>query len=285
MPDRWTVGAATVTAIVEAQTPGVPPDLFFPDATAADVRAETWLGGGFAAADGTITFRVQAFLIEQPDHVTLVDPCVGNGKTRALPFWNDLHTSWLDRLTDTGITPGAIDLVVHTHLHEDHVGWDTHLVDGAWQPTFVHARHVYVGEELEYWRSPARPEAAVIDADSIAPVFDAGLGEIVERDAELGHGLRLLPTPGHTPGHVAVELVSGTDAMIITGDLLHHPVQMARPAWAEIADYDVPLARETRRAFLDEQARQGMRIAGTHFPTAPVGYVEAHAGAWRFVPD
>jgi glyoxylase-like metal-dependent hydrolase (beta-lactamase superfamily II) len=285
MPERWTVGHATVTAIVEEQTPGVPAELFFPDASAGAVRDTEWLGEGFAAANGTISFRVQAFLIEQPGHITLVDPCVGNAKERTLPFWNQLNTPWLERLAETGVAPDAIDLVLHTHLHEDHVGWDTHLADGEWKPTFTNARHLYVGDELDYWRSAARPDAATMNMDSIDPIFAAGLADIVTADADLGHGLRLLSTPGHTPGHASVEVTSADERIVITGDLLHHPVQMAQPKWAEIADYDVALARETRHAFLDEHCRLGTRIAGTHFPTAPVGRIEPHNGAWRFAPE
>lgn len=110
---------------------------------------------GTATPDGTITFRVQAFVLERAGRTVLVDPCVGNGKRRSLPFWNDLSLPWLDRFAAAGFTPEQVDLVVHTHLHEDHLGWDTHTVEGEWVPTFLNARHVYVAEELEWASSDA----------------------------------------------------------------------------------------------------------------------------------
>jgi glyoxylase-like metal-dependent hydrolase (beta-lactamase superfamily II) len=180
--------------------------------------------------------------------------------------------------------PADIHLVVHTHLHADHVGWDTHLADGAWQPTFPNARHVYVGEELEYWRAKEQREHEDVYGDSVEPILDAGLGELVDANCDLGHGLRLFPTLGHTPGHASLEIVSNGAHIVVTGDLIHHPVQMAHPSWTEIADYDGALGIETRAAFLDEHATAGTLIAGTHFPTDPVGRVVADGNVWRFEP-
>jgi len=144
---RWTIGSATITALVEAETPGIPPQLFFPTATNDDVRSVEWLAdeAGIADPSGAITFRVQAFVVEMNGRTVLVDPCVGNGKQRSLPFWNDLATPWLDRFHAAGFTEDDIDTVVHTHLHEDHLGWDTQRVGDMWTPTFKRARHVYVG--------------------------------------------------------------------------------------------------------------------------------------------
>jgi glyoxylase-like metal-dependent hydrolase (beta-lactamase superfamily II) len=286
MTETWTVGDATVTAIVEAQTDGIPPQLFFPDATPGEVAEHEWLDGGYAAPDGDIGMRVQAFLLQQPGRTTLVDPCVGNAKVRTLPFWHQLDLPWLERLREAGVQPADVDLVVHTHLHADHVGWDTHLDpdDGGWRPTFVNARHLYVGDELDHWRAPEQRVQEDVYADSVAPVIDAGLADIVAADTDLGAGLRLFSTPGHTPGHASLELRAGSKRFVISGDLMHHPVQLARPDWAEIGDWDAALARETRNAFLDEQCASATPVAGTHFPTRPVGHVEAHRGKWRFVP-
>lgn len=278
----WTVGSATVTAVVEACTPGIPAGFMIPDATADDIRSTDWLVDAQAGSDGTIAMSVQAFLLTMPGFTVLIDPCVGNGKTRALPFWNRLDIPWLDRLRAAGAEPESIDLVVHTHLHADHVGWDTHLVDGAWVPTFTNARHVYAGEELEYWRAHADEMAGEAYHDSVAPIVHAGLADIVEVDAELGHGLRFVSTPGHTPGHVSLEITNDDDGFVVSGDLIHHPAQMANPQWQEMADTDPVVSRATREAFLDTHALAGTRIAGTHFPVLPVGRVVAHAGRWKF---
>jgi glyoxylase-like metal-dependent hydrolase (beta-lactamase superfamily II) len=175
-------------------------------------------------------------------------------------------------------------MVLHTHLHADHVGWGTHLVGGAWVPTFPNARYVYVGAELDYWRAGEQRTEEDVYADSVAPIVERGLADIVDADANLGDGLRFVPTPGHTPGHVALEVATNTEPLFITGDLIHHPAQFACPQWSEIADYDVAQARETRRAFVDAHAAAGTLLAGTHFPVRPVGRAVADGAVWRFEP-
>ena len=288
MSQTWNVGAATITAIVEDETPGVPVQLFFAEATPDDIRTTTWLGPDIAAANGTIAFRVQAFLIRLADLTVLVDPCVGNGKTRDLPTWNQLDRPWLERLAAASCTPADIDMVIHTHLHEDHVGWDTHVAtesDGAqrWLPTFTNARHIYVDTELDYRREDTNPRYNVYE-DSIEPVFAAGLAEVVTAGADLGHGLQLISTPGHTPGHVSLQIATGSEPFVITGDLLHHQAQLSHPHWAEIADHDADMARTTRSDFFSHHAQHGTLLGGTHFASQPVGRIEAHGAAWKFNP-
>jgi glyoxylase-like metal-dependent hydrolase (beta-lactamase superfamily II) len=279
---RWIVGRATITALVEAQTAGIPVQSFFPTATADDVRRVDWLDPGTARPDGTIAFRVQAFVVQMGGRTVLVDPCVGNGKQRSLPFWNDLHLPWLDRFHEAGFATTDIDTVVHTHLHEDHLGWDTHLVEGEWAPTFATARHVYVDDELSFAEDDHRRRGQDPFADSIEPVVRAGLADVVAADADLGDGFRLVSTPGHTPGHVSLRVDSGGDGLMISGDLLHHQFQLADPSIAEVADWDVGMAQSTRAAFFDDCATRGAMVAGTHFAVEPVGRIERHANAWRF---
>ena len=185
---RWTIGAVRMTALVEAETSGIPPQFFFPDITPDDIRGVGWLGDdpGVADADNaTMAMRVQAFVLEVGGRTVLVDPCVGNGKRRNLPFWNDLSTPWLERFHAAGFTEDGIDLVVHTHLHEDHIGWDTRLVDGEWVPTFPGARHLYVAAELDWAAAPEQQAREGSYLDSIEPVLRAGLADIVAPDADL----------------------------------------------------------------------------------------------------
>jgi glyoxylase-like metal-dependent hydrolase (beta-lactamase superfamily II) len=281
---RWTAGSCTVTAVVEEQNGRIPPEMFFPEATAADVAKHEWLVPDFADAKGRIAMRVQAFVVEVAGRHVLVDPCVGNDKDSAVPYWNHRTFPFLERFRDAGFDPAAIDTVVHTHLHADHCGWDTHLAGGAWTPTFPNARHLYTQRELDWCRAGGNPGIDGVHAQSIAPVFDAGLGDIVGENADLGGGMRLEPTPGHTPGHVSMWIESGGATVLVSGDFLHHPVQCAEPSWAEIGDEDAGLARATRRAMLERAARTGALFLGTHFPTAPAGRVVADGATWRFVP-
>src|SRR5262245_6449935 len=152
--------------------------------------------------------RVQALVVEAGGRTVLVDPCVGDGKTRQFFFWNDQQWGWLDRFLEAGFTTDQVDTVVHTHLHADHIGWDTHPVDGAWVPTFTGARHLYTQGEVDHFRAEEQRTAEDSWGDSVQPIFDAGLADLVADDADLGDGLRLAPTPGHTPGHTSLWIES-----------------------------------------------------------------------------
>lgn len=282
---RWTIGAATITSVVEDEIAHIPPELFFPAATAAAVRAHPWVLEHWADSDGNIALRVQALVIEVGARRVLVDPCVGNGKELALPFWNDQSWPFMERFAAAGFDPEAIDTVLHTHLHADHVGWDTHRVGDAWVPTFVNARHLYTPAELAWARANAdAPMHAFAFRDSIAPILEAGLAEEVPPDADLGDGLRLEPTPGHTPGHVSLWVESAGERALVSGDFFHHPVQCAEPDWAEVGDEDEAVARATRHRMLADAAAGGYLVIGTHFPTRPAGRVVADGGAFRFRP-
>jgi len=283
---RWTVGDATITSVVEDEIAHIPPELFFPAGTAAAVAAHPWVLDDYADPEGNITLRVQALVIETGSRTVLVDPCVGNFKDLLLPFWADQEWPFMERFADAGFAPAAIDTVVHTHVHADHVGWDTHLVDGTWVPTFTGARHLYTAAELEFARATEDgPHMRYAYRDSIRPILDAGLADEVDDDADLGDGLRLEPSPGHTPGHVSLWIESAGERALVTGDFMHHPVQFAEPDWAEIGDADVDVARATRHRMVRVAAESGALVIGTHFPTRPAGRVVADGDAWRFVPE
>src|SRR5262249_2168470 len=142
-----------------------------------------------------------------------------------------LQTPFLRRFAEAGFDRERIDVVVHTHLHADHVGWDTMLVDGEWRPTFPNARHLYTQRELDYWIAPEQRNVEDVYADSIAPIFAAGLADIVDEHHEISPGLRLEPTVGHTPGHVSLRIHTTGQEAVITGDIMHHPVQCSEPQW------------------------------------------------------
>jgi glyoxylase-like metal-dependent hydrolase (beta-lactamase superfamily II) len=281
---RWRVGEATVTSVLEQQTEHVPPELFFPEARPAAIARHRWLVPEFADERGRLSLRVQAFVVELRGRCVVIDPCVGNGKRRALPFWNLQSWPFLERFAEAGFAPERVDTVIHTHLHADHVGWDTHLEDGVWVPTFRRARHLYTARELAWCRAGGNPGIEGVYADSVAPIVEAGLSEIVDEDANLGDGLRLEATPGHTPGHVSLWIESGGETALVSGDFLHHPAQCAEPTWAEVGDLDPDEARATRRRLLARAAETGALFFGTHFATRPAGRIEADGAVWRFLP-
>jgi glyoxylase-like metal-dependent hydrolase (beta-lactamase superfamily II) len=280
---RWKVGSATITSVVESED-DIPPGFLLPDATEELVQEHPWLVPDWATAGGAIGLRVQAFVVEIDGLTVLVDPCVGNGKTRWLALWNMLDIPFLERLAHASCVPSDVELVVHTHLHADHVGWDTRRVGDEWAPTFTNARHLYTDSELEHVRTFVLPGEDVY-ADSIGPIFDAGLADVVEPDTDLGHGLRLESTPGHTPGHTSLWIESDGEVALLIGDFMHHPLQFAEPLLAEIADADADIARATRRRMLGEMARTGALVFGAHFPTRPAGRVIVDGDAWRFIAE
>lgn len=181
--------------------------------------------------------------------------------------------------------------MVLTHLHADHVGWNTRAVDGEWVPTFPHARYLTSRTEREFWATYDMDEArAQMFRDSVIPVEEAGLLDLVDvpaEGAEIAPGVRLLPTPGHTPGHVAVQLTSGgggTRTALITGDCVHHPVQLAHPAIGACVDIDPRQAETSRRALLASLADTETLVLGTHFAPPTAGRVITHGDAYRLLP-
>ncbi len=283
--EQWKVGDVVVTSVVEAQSDHIPPQFFFPEATAEAVARHPWLVPDFADDDGNIGLRIQALVLEVAGRRLLVDPCVGNGKQLDMPFWNDQQWPFMEHFAEAGFDVEGIDTVVHTHLHADHVGWDTRKEGDAWVPTFTNARHLYTEASLDALRDPGGYDNTNVLTESVQPILDAGLADVVAEDADLGDGLRLEPTPGHTPGHVSIWIESQGEVALISGDFVHHPVQCAEPGWAEIGDADIDEARVTRRRMLETAAATGALFIGTHFPTRPVGRVVVDGDVWRFEPE
>jgi glyoxylase-like metal-dependent hydrolase (beta-lactamase superfamily II) len=230
--------------------------------------------------------RIQAIVIEARGRTLIVDPCVGNGKDVPYPIWAFHEWPFMERFAAAGFAPEAVDTVVHTHLHFDHVGWDARRVGDAWVPTFTDARHLYTADGLDWARATADDDKMrATFRESIAPIVDAGLADVVADDADLGDRLRLEPSPGHTPGHVSLWIESAGERALVTGDFMHHPVQFAEPDWAEVGDEDVELARSTRHAMVRRAAESGALVIGTHFPGRPAGRVVPDGERWRFVPE
>ena len=277
----WQVGAVKIACVVELTIP-FPEGAFFPEATPEALRASPWLFPHFAKEDGTLIASVQALLVEAPGLRLVVDTCIGNDKPRNFVGGNPLATPFLQHMADAGWSRDSVDIVVCTHLHVDHVGWNTMLVDGRWVPTFPNARYLIGKREFEHWSHEGDEEQQAIMGDSVRPIFEVGLVELVEMDHRLSPEVRLRPTPGHTPGHVSVVIESEGQSAVITGDITHHPAQMAHPKWATSFDSDVQAAATTRANLFAEWADQPILVIGTHYAAPTAGHVKRDGAAFRF---
>ena len=278
--NRWKIGDVTITRVVEMETTSKA-TFVLKDGSPENIRSVPWLRPHFANPDGKVIMSVHAFVIESPGHRMIVDTCIGNDKRRAFPGWNMLQLPFLADLEKAGFARDSIDRVLCTHLHVDHVGWNTMLVDGKWTPTFPRARYLIGRKEWEHWSKASEPETRELLGDSVRPIFDAGLADLVESDARITDEIRLEPTPGHTPGHHSVRISSRGQEAVITGDLMHHPVQMAHPEWGSHFDSDFNEAIATRRAFLERYGDQPILVLGTHFATPSAGRIVRDGNAWR----
>ena len=285
---RWTFGPITIDRVVELEQPLLAPSVLYPTATpAALVAHRGWLEPSLLdPATGLLSMAFHTFVVRTPRRTILVDTCAGNYKPRPQkPRYHLRRWPYLERLAAVGVTPDAVDLVVFTHLHVDHVGWNTRLLDGRWTPTFPRARYLFVRDEWEFWREEYKSARFTDDPyyeDSLLPVLDAGLVDLVAPDHALDDGVALDPTPGHTPGHVCVRVRGGGREAVMSGDLMHHAVQCAEPQWSSCFCVDPARSRGARRAFLERYAHTDTLILPAHFPTPTAGRIRREGAAFRF---
>jgi glyoxylase-like metal-dependent hydrolase (beta-lactamase superfamily II) len=279
---KWRIGDVTITRIVELETTGGS-RFILPDATRDAILPIDWLRPHFADDDGRLRMSIHALVVETPTNRIVVDTCLGNDKQgRRISAWNGLHLPFLTDLAAAGYPRETIDTVLCTHLHVDHVGWNTMLVDGRWRPTFPNARYLMGRVEYAHWRDHhEREDQRAVFTDSVQPVFDAGLVDLVETDHRIGDELSLIPTIGHTPGHVSVRIRSRGEEALITGDFMHHPCQIACPDWASTADSDPVTARHTREHMLASLAHTPTLVIGTHFAAPTAGRIVRDGAAYR----
>ena len=281
---RWRIGEVTVTKIVELEATGGT-RFILPQATREAALQIPWLAPHFMDDDGRLKMSIHALVIEAPGRRMIVDTCLGNDKQgRGVPGWNNLQGSFLHDLAAAGFARETIDTVMCTHLHVDHVGWNTMRVGDQWLPTFPNARYLMGRAEFEYWRDERKnEEQGHVFSDSVQPVFDAGLVDLVATDHRISPEVSFVPTLGHTPGHVSVEISSQGEEALITGDFVHHPCQMARPDWAASVDYDQKASTQTRRDVFSELAGKPTLVIGTHFAGATAGRIVRDGDAFRLV--
>ncbi|MCU1397133.1 MAG: fold metallo-hydrolase [Acidimicrobiales bacterium] len=268
---QWMVGDARVTAIGET-TITVPLEVM-PSASHEYVDATTWLPRESLGAAHELEGLIQAFVVEIGGARVIVDPCVGNGKHRTYEPLSMLDTDFLERLTAAGFDPDSIDIVTSTHLHMDHTGWNTRWEQDAWVPTFPNARYVYNQAEWDHHQGVQAPDFLSMYEDSLRPVEQAGLIDLIDMATDVVPGLRFIASPGHTAAHVCLQIESGGTSGLITGDSFHHQLQVAEPTWSSAFDEDGAAAAITRAALVEGLVDCDTTLIGTHFKGVTAGKV------------
>lgn len=275
------IGDVEVWRILELVGPFRTPEELYPTA-GPDVRAmiEAHVPHCICAHSGRLILPIQGFLLKTPSHTILVDSCVGNDKT--VPTVQEWHkrgdARFVAALTAAGVGFDDIDYVLCTHLHTDHVGWNTRLQDGRWVPTFPKARYLMSKADEAFQRH----RNADLYIESVLPVIEAGQAELFEHNHAIGDHVTLVPTPGHTPGHVAVRVSSGGREALITGDALHSAAQCWHPEWHFRYDADPEMAVASRRRLLETASETACIVLGSHFALPSVGRVSAEKDAFRW---
>jgi glyoxylase-like metal-dependent hydrolase (beta-lactamase superfamily II) len=282
---RWQVGDVKVTSIMETadRIPWAP---LFPAETAEHYKKYDWLVPRFVTPEGQIILAVQAFVLEIHGEKIVIDTCVGNDRSREMPQCSDLQTAFLEDFKSAGFDPDSITNVLCTHLHFDHVGWNTRLEKGRWVPTFPKARYIFGRKEWAYWEDVLKHKEHDVQhiVDSVQPILDAGLADFVETDHRLMDEIWLEPSHGHTPGHVSVRVSSRGQEAIVTGDVFHNPIQLAEPEICSVGCVDKEMSRQTRREFIARYGNTAVRLFAVHF-NEPVGRVVHDTHNWRFSTD
>jgi len=278
---HWKVGRVKITKIVELETVGST-RFILPLATTEEIRKLPWLMPHFANYEGRLKMSIHSLVVETPDRRIVVDTGLGNDKEgRKVPTWNNRKSQFLETMSAAGFPPESIDAVLCTHLHVDHVGWNTKLVAGKWVPTFPNARYVFGRTEYEHWRDHSdEPDKAAVFNDSVQPIVDAGKAELVASDHRLCEEVSMIPTAGHSPGHMAVLIRSGGEEAVLTGDLAHHPCQMAHLGWSSSADSDQTQSAVTRRELFSRFADKPTLVIGGHFTA---GHIRRDGDAFKFI--
>lgn len=281
------IGDTTIWTITEREGPQRRPFELFPgiDRAVAARHLSEMPNHVYAPATDRLFHTYQSFLIRRPGQNILIDTCVGDNKARPAHF-NYPKADFMSNLARAGVKPEDINLVINTHLHVDHCGWNTILVDGQWVPTFPSARYILGELEYEYWGTQTRRGddlAMRVWSDSALPIVEAGRAELVAMDFRLDDTICFSPVPGHTPGMFAVHLSLGEQEVVFATDTIHHPIQARQPDWSTVFCVDREAAARTRRTFLDAVADTKTIVIPEHFSYPVAGRVVRDNEAFRFV--
>jgi glyoxylase-like metal-dependent hydrolase (beta-lactamase superfamily II) len=271
------LGEFALSRVIESEEPLLDPKLFFPDSTPDVFRSHAhWLEPTHVQpGSGLLILCMQSYVLRTARHTILVDACVGDDKDRAAHrmSWHMRRWPYLENLARAGFKPEDIDFVLCTHLHTDHVGWNTRLENGRWVPTFPNAKYIFARKELAFWESrtgAAQPQSI---RDSVLPIVEAKRAVLVEGDHQIDDGVWFEPAPGHTEGNVVVNVESAGRRAVLCGDVIHHPVQLVRPEWSSRACEDKVQSAVTRRALLERLCDTDTLLAPAHFASPSIGRV------------
>jgi glyoxylase-like metal-dependent hydrolase (beta-lactamase superfamily II) len=258
--------------------------MLLPDATPQFLQQFGWLVPHFATPEGKMIISFQCFVLRSKGRTVMIDTCIGNDRQREFDVFCNLQSTFLEDLATAGFPAEEVTDVLCTHLHFDHVGWNTQLVDGKWVPTFPQARYLFGRSEFHHWQHLRDTDGYHHMghlADSIDPVMEAGLVEFIEPDFRVTSEVSLIATPGHTPGHVSVLIESRGQSAVITGDLMHNPVQIAIPATEARFDMDKAQAARTRSEFVQRFNGTNTLVIGSHFADPTAGHIVPDGNAWK----
>ena len=276
---RYDIGAIAIAKVVEEVSQTSPRFLFANAGYAQLEPHHHWLQPHFVHPNGRLMMSIHSFVVRTKRYTILVDTCLGNDKqNRHYEPWNHRNSDFLARLHAAGVSEESVDFVFCTHLHVDHVGWNTKLENGRWVPTFPNATYLFNRSEHDYWAQVTDKQDQAVYADSVLPVVEAGRAQFVDAGHEIDHGLILESTPGHTPGHCSLQIESDGQRGVITGDMIHHPVQIAENHFSSLFDVDPARAAQTREAFCARYSDRDVRILGTHFAPPTAGRIIDRGG-------
>ncbi len=286
------IGGIEVLRVEESLGSGFRPSALLPDWTPEAIAPHlSWLvPGHFDPGRDRLIMSIHSWVLKTRHHTILIDTCVGNHKPRpGSPRFHMLDRPYMANLGATGIRVEEVDYVLRTHLHVDHVGWNTRLKDGRWVPTFPNAKYVFSKTDRDYF-DPARGEGGkdVLNAqvfnDSVLPILEAGQDMVVDGTQQLGDALTISPAPGHSPGHVLIALQSRGSEALFTGDIMHHPIQIHCPDWSSAFCFDPGAARRSRRRVLERAAARGSVLYPAHFAEPHIARVAERAGGFAYLP-
>lgn len=278
---QWKVGRVRITKVVELETVGST-RFILPLATNEEIKKLPWLIPHFATEEGRLKMSIHSLVLEMPSRRIVVDTGLGNDKEgRNVPTWNNRNSPYLETMAAAGFPAESIDTVLCTHLHVDHVGWNTKLAGGKWVPTFTNARYLFGRTEYEHWRDHSvEPDKAAVFNDSVKPIIDAGKADLIGSDHRLCEEISVIPAPGHTPGQMCVLIRSAGDEALLIGDTAHHPCQMARLDWSSTADSDAARSAATRHELFSRFADRPTMVIGGHFNA---GHIWRDGEAFKFI--